>query len=213
MKIEVPLIKQPKDTVECGFACLNMLLEYYGEKSSIGELKKEIKITKEGTFVPQIGSWLLEHGFDVEIVTLHPSLFTKKDIGISLREVKKRFEALTFKSEKDKETSKYFIDFLDKGGKINVKIPNKTDIEEEINGKRPLFALLTSNFLLGSKPTFNFHFCVVTGIDDEFIYVNDPLWDKRGGKNKYLIEDFFYGLYASAYGCIDNACLVKVRKK
>ena len=73
--------------------------------------------------------------------------------------------------------------------------------------------MITSNFLLFDKPIFNFHFNLITGIDETHIYVNDPLWDYRGGKHKYLINDFMYAIYASAYGDLDNASLMKIRKK
>jgi len=70
---------------------------------------------------------------------------------------------------------------------------------------------MTTNFIYSDKPVFNFHFNVVTGIDDNYVYVNDPLWDGRGGKNKYTITEFLYGLYASAYGDLDNASLIKIK--
>ena len=39
------------------------------------------------------------------------------------------------------------------------------------------------------------------------------MWDNRGGKHKYEINDFMYAIYASAYGDIDNASIMKIRKK
>ena len=78
---------------------------------------------------------------------------------------------------------------------------------------RPLGALITSNFLLFDKASFNFHFNLITGIDNEFIYVNDPMWDYRGGKHKYPINDFMYAVYASAHGDLDNASIMKIKKK
>ena len=86
-------------------------------------------------------------------------------------------------------------------------------MREELDAKRPVGALLTSNMLSGSKPVFNFHFNLITGIDGQHIYVNDPMWDERGGKKKYKITDFFYALYASAYGDLDNASFLKVRPR
>jgi len=71
---------------------------------------------------------------------------------------------------------------------------------------------MTTNFIYGKEPKFNFHFNIITGIDDKYVYVNDPLPDSRGGKKKYTKKDFFYGLYASAYGDLDNVSLLLVRK-
>ncbi|HIH39222.1 TPA: hypothetical protein HA219_00645 [Candidatus Woesearchaeota archaeon] len=105
----------------------------------------------------------------------------------------------------------HFIGFIENGGKITSRIPCREDVQEEIDSKRPLCALMTTNFIYSDKPVFNFHFNVVTGIDDNYVYVNDPLWDGRGGKNKYTITEFLYGLYASAYGDLDNASLIKIK--
>ena len=202
MILDVPLIRQEKDTVDCGIVGMAMLLKYYGIDVSYEDIKKEIKIHEIGTYAPQLGIYLIKKGFDVEIITLHPGLFTKKGILLTKDQILNRFKELygTAKLDKNKITLEYFIEFLEKGGKIKIKIPTKEDIIEEINQKRPVCALLTSNFLKGDKPVFNFHFNLVTGIDDKFVYVNDSLWDERGGKHKYLIDDFFYGIYAGAYG-------------
>jgi len=146
---------------------------------------------------------------------MHPGMFTKEDLLLSSKNILDKLNKSYEKaSEKDKTAIKYFIEFLNQGGKINIKIPTKEDIEKEIKEKRPVGALLTSHFLTGKEdPIFNFHFNLITGIDKNFIYVNDPLWDERGGKKKHPINDFFYGIYASAYGDLDNACLLKARKK
>jgi len=211
--LEIPLIKQPKDSKDCGIVGIQMLLKYYGIEKSFQNLKKEIEVDNTGTYAPQLGNYLIKNGFTVEIVTLHPALFTKNDENLSQNQILDRFNKLykNHKSRQNKKVLKHFIDFMHANGKIKVKIPNKEDITEEIKEKRPVCALMTSNFLKGKKPSFNFHFNLITGIDDEFIYANDSLPDERGGQNKYLIPDFFYGLYCSAYGDVDNACLIKVR--
>jgi len=143
-------------------------------------------------------------------------LFTNKDRGLSNKKILSRLNELhkTAKIERNKKALDYFIKFIEDGGKINIKIPSLEDIKEEISNNRPICALLTSNFILGSKPKFNFHFNLITGLDNNYVYVNDPLWDnERGGKKKYNIRDFFFGLYASCYGDLDNACLIKIKKK
>ncbi len=72
---------------------------------------------------------------------------------------------------------------------------------------------MTSNFLLGTKPDSNSHFNIIIGIDDESIYVNNPLQDSRGGEQQYPINGFFFGLYANSYWDIDNGSLIKIKKK
>jgi hypothetical protein len=216
MKLDVPIVLQTENSLDCGLACVSMLLKYYSIEKSIDELKKEIKIFENvGTYVPQIGEYLIQQGFDVEIVTLNPHLFTNK-----FKE-KSQEELLSFLKETLKNTKKesfkdplnFFIKFIESGGKIKIKIPDIEDIKEEISQGRPLGALITSNFLLFDKPIFNFHFNIINGFDNKSVYVNDPMWDYRGGNQKYPINDFLYGLYASAYGDLDNASLMKVKKR
>ncbi|MDP3882316.1 MAG: papain-like cysteine protease family protein [Nanoarchaeota archaeon] len=167
-----------------------------------------------GTYAPQLGSYLIDRGYQVTITALHPKLFTLSDRGISQEEIKKRFEEILVNTskEQDKKVLNYFLIFLKKGGKIEVKIPEEKDIADEIKEGRPLGALLTSNFLKGNKPRFNFHFNVLIGIEDDKIIVNDPSWNECGGENTYNVRDFLYGLYASAFGDLDNACLIKIKR-
>ncbi len=215
MQLDVPLIRQPKGSVECGIAALAMLLGYHGIKTSQEELKQEIAIGATGTYSPQLGTCLLKKGFDVEIITLNPGLFTNKDKGMSQNELIAHFQALRAgaDSEKKKKALDYFMEFMKNGGKIKAKVPDKKDILKELKSKRPVLALLTANFLSGAKPDFDFHYNVLTGIDGRYVHANDPRWDERGGKKKHLLSDLLFGVYASAYGDLDNACLITARKK
>lgn len=65
MKLDVPIIRQEKDSVDCGLACLSMLMKYSGIEKSLSELKKEIKVYEGmGTYAPQLGKYLVENGFN-----------------------------------------------------------------------------------------------------------------------------------------------------
>ena len=215
MKLDVPLVIQPKDSLDCGIASTLMLLKYYGKKESLEGLKEGIQVHENGTYAPQIGSFLIRQGFEVTIITMHPKLFTLKDRQLANTQLLERFKTLlaSATTERDKLVLNYFIKFIDDGGKMIVKIPGIEDIKREIDNGRPVGALMTTNFLNGAVPKFNFHSNIITGYDDRYIYANDPLWDERGGKVKYTYEEFLYGLYASAYGDVDNACLVLIKRR
>lgn len=218
MKLQVRLIKQPRKSVDCGIACIAMLLDYYGVEYDYKKLRKDIGVLRWGTSSPQLGSWLLRNGFDVEIVTMHPALFnlfshfeTKEALLKHLRsfrgKIKPRLNVIVLE---------HFIEFVQAGGKVTPRVPTVDDIKKELSAKRPLISLLTHWFLhdSGMKPRFTFHFNVITGIDPKFIYVNDPDWgDELGGQHKHEIGNYLYAMYASAYGALDNASLMIVKKR
>ncbi|MBI2667355.1 C39 family peptidase [Candidatus Woesearchaeota archaeon] len=190
MKLEIPVVRQGKDSFDCGLACLSMLFRYYGFNKSISDMKNDIKVYGPmGTYAPQLGKYLIENGFEVELITINPYLFTKKINKKSSKELIDYFEDLSKNNKKNKfrKPLKFFKEFLKVGGKLSIRVPTINDIKEEISERRPLGALITSNFLLFDKASFNFHFNLITGIDDKFIYVNDPMWDYRGGKHEYPI--------------------------
>ncbi len=79
MKLNVSVIRQKENSVDCGLACLAMLMKYYGINKSIADMKNEIKVyAGMGTYAPQLGKYLIDNNFEVEIVTMNPLLFTKK---------------------------------------------------------------------------------------------------------------------------------------
>jgi hypothetical protein len=215
MKINVPLITQPKGSVDCGIAGITMVINYYGQHVSFEEVKEKIAIDAVGTYIPQLGLYLMSRGFDVTIVTQHPSIFTNNDTGMYGEEILKRVDSLLLNNpkEQNRKVLEYFKKFLEEGGKIEVKIPDEKDIVNELKEHRPVGAAMTTNFIYGNSPAFNSHFNIITGIDENYIYVNDSSWNECGGKKKYEKKDFFYGLYASAYGDLDNASLMIIKPK
>lgn len=215
MKFNVPSIKQPKDSVDCGIAGIAMIMHHHGKTATFDEIKRQVDTDDKGTYAPQLGTYLVRNGFDVTIITAHPKMFMIKDAGMEQDKILQRITYLISMTEndQDKKVLNYFKEFLDSGGMMRVKIPDEEDIMAEMAEHRPLGALLTTNFMNGTVPKFNFHFNIITGIDDRYIYANDPMWDERGGEKKYPKKDFFYGLYASAYGDLDNASLIIVKPK
>jgi len=215
MKLDVPLYLQKKGSVDCGIICTQMILEYYGIQELFSDLKNKLNVDEVGLYAPQIGIYFLENGFSVELVTQHPGLFTIRDQGTSQVEISKRFEDLisNSKSDQDKKVLNFFLKYQEHGGKIDVKIPDMTDIMGEIKNNRPLITLFTSHFLTELNPDFDFHYNVITGFDKRYLYLNNPYSDNRGGKKKYLIDNFFYGLYSSVYADLDNGCFLKLKKR
>ncbi|MDO8571878.1 MAG: C39 family peptidase [bacterium] len=216
--LDVPLIRQPNYSVDCGIACIAMLLEYYNISYDYKKLRKEIGVFRYGTFMPQLGLYLLKYGFEVEIMTMHPALFTlfskfenKQQLIDHLRKMRKGLP-----QKHENRGLDFFIKFIHSGGILTPCIPTFENIQQEIDHKRPLICSLTHGLLFKNnfKPKFNFHFNIVTGYDEKNIHVNDPDWvDDFGGKHAHTIHEYLYAMYANVYGFIDGSSLMKVKKK
>jgi hypothetical protein len=215
MKLSIPLEIQKKDSLDCGIISLLMVFKYFGIKKSFKDIQKDLKVDKVGTYAPQMGTFMLKNGFNsVEIITQHPGIFTIKDRGKSQKQILSQIEELLLEEEEEqnRKVLNYFVEFLKNGGKVKVKIPGVDDIQKGIKEKTPMIALLTTNFLTELEPEFNFHFNVITGIDKDFVYLNDPSPNQDGGRKKCRINDFLFGLYAASYGDLDNGSLLKISK-
>lgn len=215
--LEVPLLRQAEESSDCGPACLAMILEYYAIDYNFEEMKKELGVYSWGTFTPQLGRYLLQHGFAVEIVTTHPSLFSLHMQCNSVHEMQHHLSSIrdTMKGEFDPIALEHFISFIEAGGTLTPRIPRLHDLEQEIEEKRPVLVPITHWFLHKSDlpPRFSIHFNIVTGIDHDTVTINDPDWGEEfGGKHAINRDAFLYAMYASAKGGIDDACIMKIRR-
>ncbi len=214
--LQVPLIRQAKESSDCGPASLAMILEYYKIDYDFEKMKKELGVYSWGTVTPQLGNYLLTRGFAVEIVTMHPLLFSLHMQFSSTSDLKNHLESLrnSMKKEDDSIALDHFIAFINHGGILTPRVPTLEDVEQEIAAKRPVLAPITHWFLHKSNmpPRFSIHFNVITGIDNANVMVNDPDWgDEFGGKHEIDRDAFLYAMYASAKGGIDDACIMKIK--
>lgn len=216
--LQVPLVTQAEQSSDCGPASLAMLLEYYQVPFEFEEMKRELGVYSWGTVTPQLGTYLLKNGFDVEIVTMHPALFSLHSQFVGTEDLKKHLLSVEpkMKGEFDPIALTKFIEFIDAGGTIVPRVPLLKDLEEEIEAARPVLVPITHWFLHQTDlpPRFSIHFNIVTGFDESTISVNDPDWGKPfGGRHTIKRNDFLYAMYASAKGGIDDACIMKVKRR
>jgi len=212
MKLEVPVIRQAPSSCDCCYACFAMILAFYGEDVSI----EDLKATMEDWFLTTLSGDLLERGYSVRMKTLHPYLFTLADAGRlhSPRELLARFDWVEENAKLDddgKLALAYAQSFVRLGGEIEVGVPTAQDIRAEVDAGHPLVAAFEHRFLAGDRPGSYLHANVITGIDDELIYVNDPLWDDRGGQKSYPIEAFLYAIHLATLTDLDNGSLFMFR--
>ncbi|MFH0715113.1 MAG: C39 family peptidase, partial [Candidatus Diapherotrites archaeon] len=189
---------------DCGPASAAMLLTYYGITAGPESVRKAITRSKKGTFIGQLGLFLMQKGFEVEIVGLNPAFFTKQSRKFSGNRLIQYLEKVREhqKSAKNKKALLYFVKFLQAGGKMRNEIPTEQMIRKELKEGRPVGALLTSNFLNEKKPKMNYHFNIITGIDRRHIYVNDPAWPPFGGRKKYSTNEYLYAIHVAVRGSL-----------
>jgi uncharacterized protein YvpB len=217
--IEVPILRQEPGSVDCGIVCMQMVYGYFGESVSFSQLKVDLPTTKIGTYTPQLGSHFQEHGFNTELVTLNPKLFHLNDSEKPLGEMRSHFENLktNAENENDQLILGFFTEYLGKGGVITPAIPTEGHIRQALSEGNLVMAVLNTTPLyegLTSTSWQNaFHIVVITGIDEEFVYLNDPNFTESGGQTKHPQTNFFFSLYASSLTDPDNGSLLIVKKK
>ena len=207
---------------DCGIACMSMIHQYYHGAHDYDAYASGVTMVKTGSeddlgmMMPGIGAYLLDD-YDARMVFANPQLFADSDLGAGMDRVRDALDEKTVKTTKpnDIEALKSFTAFSGKGGQVEVAIPTLDHIRAEIDQGRPLIALGTSRFLYGLRG-MNFHFTVVTGYDDEYIYINNPGLLPDGtptGKGRHPIDQWFYCLYSSGYADMDNASLLMLTPK
>ena len=147
---------------------------------------------------------------------LHPRLFTQRDKGKRGAALKEHFRARIGHADTmqgDDDVLRFLIRFLEHGGKAAVKMPHAEHIREEIEAGRPLLVTTNTGFLYGQRAGCCLHANALTGIDDETIYVNDSLWDARGGRHRYPIKEYIFGIRMATHGNFNNEVLLKVKPR
>lgn len=219
--LDVPLIHQ-RYPMDCGVACLSMVMTYDGVKNKYADLIKKFDANKKdfkGLYLYEMGSLLIDKGYDVTFQSLNTIAFNKKQRSLDQQGIKdhvlwlrdKRYaESKTFKPALDK-----FVDFTDKGGMVEVKLPTLEDLRAEIDNGRPIIASVTNHFLYGLRVGHNMHFVTIIGYDNQNFYVNDTGKFYNSGRftNKYKNEDMLYAIYSNTCGDIDNGSILKTRPR
>lgn len=216
MKLDVPLYHQKDGSYDCGPICLRMLLSYYGRDIGDEEIIQSFTYLENGISIPELGSYMLKNGFDAEIVTLNPHLFSYNMLGLSDQAAIRQHLAnriLQHKKEERKIVNQHMIDFMDQGGTLRLKIPDAADLHSELEAGRPVLASMITLYL-EQHCGYNFHFTIVTGLDADHVYVNDPLKNEtKPSQYAWPRDGFFYAMHCAAFGDVDNDSLLLLRPK
>ncbi|MBP6858113.1 MAG: peptidase C39 family protein [Candidatus Pacebacteria bacterium] len=212
-KIDIPLKLQKEGSMDCGPVCVQMVLGYFGITKDIESLVEKLKYAESGTSAYDNGALLLDSGLKVTAITAQPRLFPPEVISsVSSKEdllnvIESRKQQV--RNQKDKDNLGTFEKFLNKGGSIKLEIPNFNHIKSAIDSNQPVVALLFGQAL--GKNEGGFHFVVVSGYDENNIYINNP--SSISSKNGcFPIDRFLYALHSSTTIEFDNGTLLIVSK-
>jgi hypothetical protein len=209
MKLKVPYFKQKKLT--CGPTCLQQVLAYYGERKSLNEILKHIKMFKYGTWTSYLGLYAIRLGFKAKLVYYNVNYVDPTWFGLSRNGLIKKLEVLLKKEKrkKRKEGITSLLEYSKAGGEITFRIPSKSLLLDCLKRKIPPIVCLSSTILYKRK-RFDFkkdkyseygepfgHFIVVSGYENGKFIVTDPN-QKYGGiykvpEDKLIFAWLFWG--------------------
>lgn len=212
----IPLLTQTESS-NCVQTSVAMLLSYYGHNLTANEIQSKIPVRYDsldkpyGTLLTDIAVWIKSLGlsvtldcFDTEIIDRSWKNLTNDDIKRKLIQLKESSRQTVISTEIRNAMIDSYIKMLDSGAKLRISKLSRNLLGDLIkNG--PFLPIVSYNYLYDAPRDRYFikekkyktddiegkttaHAIVVTGIENETVYVNDP--DKtRGGQKSLPIDD------------------------
>lgn len=192
MELNVPFVRQPKDSVWCGPATATMMLKFYSSKRSLEHIVREMNIkSTKGINMAQLASFFLNHDLDVTVQTW-PNGMTKN--LCSKKPINGDAAVKVLKDNKDKVKSKARImcrelmALAKRGGSIIFSPITLKDLRDSISNNSPvIISIDMKHFADISRKTG--HYVLVYGITgpelpltQPYAYIHDPIF----GKEKFV---------------------------
>jgi hypothetical protein len=208
MKIlKVPLYLQDPGSVDCGPVCSRMMLEFYGIKRTLEELRELVRYSEAGTSSFDNGSIFLAEGFSVQAVTAHPLLFPP-DLQDKLRDKAKlleRINGLVGRLPDKADNLATLRKYLDLGGEVCMEIPAFRHVKDAIDNGNPVLALMYAKALGNNEG--GHHFVVVNGYKRGFVHILNPS-PRATNRGWFPVERFLYAVHCHTLVDIDNGTLI-----
>lgn len=177
---------QKKDD-DCGPTCVSMITGIPPHK-----VTEDVRIHERGTYAPQLATYILEQGFDVEYTYFNPSITTLREEGMGASYLKDKIRGMRCIDNDCRKAYNYMYHYLGKG-KLSVHIPTVKIIEHYLNKGYAGIALMTSVYLSNlSKTWLNYHFTVLVNHTSNDFVIYDPEEEDPLiiPKEKYLLSVF-----------------------
>lgn len=219
--LDIPLVTQPKGTLECGAACTKMILNYHGHDVSYDTINNAIPVRDGfGLYIYEIGSYLISLGYETTITGLNTNFANIKMIDANSHVIKDHIQAhqkdeyYAKKWEKFQDGFGTLFDFIDQGGQLATQITSEKTIKNHLDADQPVLVALTSNFLYDKIYRHNEHFALITGYDDNNFYMNDPgYYNPEGQKQIFSIEQTMYAIHANTAPSVEGGMILTVKPR
>lgn len=167
-----------------------MILAFDGKDEPMRKLVKELGTgNTSGVHLPRLGTLFLDRGYAVTIIgyeTWFPHRFFAAPPGPDVKEIRRW-------ARRDPRTkySRQLLEFLDKGGTLEVRPVKVADIRAALASGRPPIIDFDSALLCGKREWSASHVSVVTSLDRLNVTINDPSF-RYGGMRTYAMEQLLY---------------------
>lgn len=214
-KLNVPLFLQEKDSLDCGPTCIKMILAYYGISKELSELKSQLFYNEIGTSAYDNGYLLVNNGLNAVAYMNNPLLFNP-ETNSTLHTNEDIAKYVNTKRDSDENFAKYknnldtFEKFFSHGGQMKLEVPTIAHIKQAIDNDNPVFAIVNAQVFGINEGTF--HFIVITGYDDQQVYINNS-WPTARSQAAYPYEQMLYAIHSATCADIDNGTIIVPSKK
>lgn len=205
--LKVPLYLQEAGSVDCGPVCSRMILEYYGIKRTLEELREKVKYSAAGTSSFDNGSIFLAEGLQAKAVTAHPLLFPP-DLQAKLADktaLLNRISGLAGRLPDKADNLATLRKFIELGGEVCMDIPAFAHIKASIDAGNPVLALTYAKALGNNEG--GYHFIIVDGYKRGFVHITNPS-PRATNRGWFPLDRFLYAVHASTCVDVDNGTLI-----
>lgn len=176
-----------EDDDDCGPTCIAMTTGI-----SLTQVKKHVTIHKRGTYAPQLASYILSQGYNVEYTYFNPNITTLQEEGKDAEYLRDKIRGLKYVDADCRKAYSYMYHYLGKGS-LRVQIPTISLLESYLDNGYAGIALMTSVYMSGKTDTWmNYHFTVLASHTKTDFIIYDP--EEKDPlvvpKEKYLLSVF-----------------------
>lgn len=188
VNLEIPNHRQASKSTTCGPVCVQMILDYLGDRRTLEEICDLCDFDPRGTFETSLALALFRLGIP-STVFMEPDGERIKGsyLGLSQGRVASILKARSTKTQQEAQ-QRGFQELYEvvKNGLYKFQIATRRRIEEEIDAGNPWIVVVPAyDFYDKADKDSNrrkdlVHFIIIQGYDEDCYIVNDPAADGKG---------------------------------